>query len=112
MARAIQMVNNLANTIIDTVQPIFDSPPGVSVRIEAFTASNTSSVNASYKAYITTPSGAQQAQQPFKIVVWGDNDLGIGLVNQIIPAGGSLSVESSALSSIYFTVSGIELSSN
>ena len=112
MAKAIQMVNNLANTIIDTVQPIFVAPPEMNVRIEAFTAANTSIVDASYKAYITTPSGEQQPQQPFKIVVWGDNDLGIGLINQVIPAGGSLSVESSALASIYFTVSGIELSSN
>jgi hypothetical protein len=41
--------------------------------------------------------------------VWGENDLGIGVVNQVIPANGSLLVESSALNSLYFTVSGREL---
>ena len=39
-----------------------------------------------------------------------ENKLGIGLVNQVIPKGGSLQVESSALDSLYFTVSGRVLS--
>ena len=50
--------------------------------------------------------GKELPQRPFKIIVWEEIDLGIGIDNQVIPAGRSLRVESSALSSIYFTVSG------
>ena len=104
-----QIVDNFVNTIADTVQTAFTA--GTSpVVIEAFTATNNSTVNASYKAYIVTASGVQQPQIPFKVVVWGELDLGIGLANQVIPAGGSLRVEASAINSIYFTVSGREVS--
>ncbi len=100
-----QIVDNFVNTIIDTVQIAFTAG-SVAVSIESFTASNNSAVNASFKAYIKSPSGILSPQIPFQIVVWGENDLGIGIVNQVIPAGGTLQVESSALNSIYFTVSG------
>jgi len=40
------------------------------------------------------------------VVVWGEIDLGSGIVNQVIPAGGSLRMEASAAGKIYFTVSG------
>ena len=102
----LQIVSNGSNTIVDTIQTIFTASTTQAMIIEAFTASNTSAVNASYKAYIVSASGVEQPQIPFKIVVWGENDLGIGIVNQIIPIGGFLRVESSALSSIYFTVTG------
>lgn len=107
----LQIVNNATNTAADTVQTIFTAPAKQSLIIEAFTAANTSKVNASYKAYIKSLVGEQQPQIPFNVVVWGENDLGIGMVNQIIPAGGSLRVESSAINSIYFTVTGREIDS-
>lgn len=99
-------INNFVNTVVDTPETVFTAT--TDTKIDAFTASNTSSVNASYKAYIVVDSVVQPII-PFKIVVWGENDLGLGLVNQVIPSGGSLQVESSALSSIYFTVSGRSL---
>lgn len=100
-----QILDNFKNTAVDTVQTAFTA--GINpVVIEAFTAANNSSVNASYKAYIVGPSGIEQPQRPFKVVVWGELDLGIGIVNQVIPAGGTLKLESSALDSIYFTVTG------
>lgn len=101
---SIQLSDNFVNTAIDTVQSIYTALE--STAIDSFTAANTSSVNASYKAYIVTAAGVEVPQIPFKVVVWGENDLGIGIVNQVIPPGGSLKVESSALNSIYFTVSG------
>ena len=103
-----QILSNAVNITIDTPEALFIAG-AKGVVIESFTAANNSSVNASYKAYIVEPSGTEQPQIPFKIVVWGDNDLGIGLVNQIIPAGGSLKLESSALASIYFTATGREI---
>jgi len=104
-----QLVDNFLNTIVDTVQIAFSAPVDKSVVIDAFTVTNNSAVNASYKAYVKSASGALAPIIPFKIVVWGENDLGIGIVNQVIPAGGSLQVESSALTSLYFTASGREL---
>jgi hypothetical protein len=104
-----QIVDNFVNTIADTVQSVFTAPTSKNVIIESFTAANNSAVNASYKAYITSTTGAERPQRPFKVVVWGELDLGIGIVNQVIPAGGSLKVESSAINSIYFTVTGREV---
>ncbi len=103
---AIQLADNFVNTIINTVETIYTSPSGSATIIDSFTAANNALINASYKAYIVGPSVAVFPQRPFKVVVWGEVDLGIGIVNQTIPAGGSLRVECSALNSVYFTVSG------
>tara|TARA_R110000744_G_scaffold93148_1_gene179966 strand:- start:991 stop:1317 length:327 start_codon:yes stop_codon:yes gene_type:complete len=105
----IQIVDNLTVTIAGTPQVLYTAPVNTSVVIESFTASNTSTVNASYGAYIASSTGAEKPQIPHKIVVWNENDLGIGIVNQVIPAGGALKVECSALASIYFTVTGREI---
>lgn len=104
-----QIVDNYSVSAPDTVESVFTSPPTKAVVVEMFTASNNSGINASYKAYIKSISGDIVPQIPFKIVVWGENDLGIGIVNQVIPPGGELLVESSATNSIYFTVTGREV---
>ena len=82
---ALQILSNAVNTIIDAPEVLFTAG-AKGVIIESFTAANNSTVNASYKAYIVEQNGTQQPQIPFNIVVWGTNDLGIGIVNQIIPA--------------------------
>ena len=105
-----QLIDNFLNTIVDTVQIAFSAPSDKDVVIDAFTVTNNSVVNARYTAYVKSAAGVLAPIIPFKIVVWGENDLGIGIVNQVIPAGGSLQVESSALTSLYFTASGRELS--
>jgi len=105
----IQLSDNEVNNAVDTPEPIFTAGTK-GIVIEAFTAANNSTVNASFKAYIKTPSGILRPQIPFKIVTWGENVVGIGIVNQIIPAGAQLMVEASALNSIYFTVTGREAS--
>jgi hypothetical protein len=102
----VQIVDNLTVSVIDLPQTVYTAPAGQDIVIQSFTAANTSTINASYKAYISSALGVQQPQIPFKVVVWGENDLGIGIVNQVIPGGGTLKVECSALESIYFTVSG------
>lgn len=104
-----QIVKNQANTSADTPQVFYTAPAGgTGTVIESFTAYNTSAINASYKAFISDGITADQPIIPFKVVVWGENDLGIGLVNQVIPPGGSLKIESSAIDSIYVTVAGSE----
>ena len=102
----VQIADNFVNTVIDTVETIYTSPSNTSTVIDSVTVANNSGVNASYKAYIVTSVGVERPQIPFEIVVWGENNLGIGIVNQTIPAGASLRVESSALNSLYFTISG------
>lgn len=108
MSTPIQLVENKTVSAADTPEIIFtDDGTGNGTVIDAFTASNTSAANRSYKAYIVPSGGsASNPQKPFQIVVWGEIDLGSGVVNQVIPASGSLYVEVSAANSIYFTVSG------
>ena len=103
-----QILSNAVNSVINTPQALFTAGNKGFV-IEAFTAANNSTVNASFKAYIVGSNGIEQPQIPFKTVVWGRVVLGIGIVNQIIPANGTLRLESSALNSIYFTVTGREV---
>jgi len=102
----LQVADNFAVNVADTIQTVYTAPATTSVAIVSFTAANNSAVNASYKAYIVSNGGVVQPQVPFKIVVWGENDLGIGIVGQTIPQGGQLRVESSAIDSIYFTATG------
>lgn len=111
MATPIQLVKNQTNSTADTIEVQYTAPLGGNgVIIDSFTASNTSIVNSSYKAYITDADETiQNPQRPFKIVVWGEIDLGSGLINQLIPPGGTLSTEQSTAESIYFTVSGKEV---
>lgn len=101
-----QIVDNFSNTVIDTVEIAYTAPSGSNVAIESFTCANTSSVNASYSAHIVSSGGSVTPQIQDNIVVWGENDLGIGIVGQVIPAGGTLRFESSATASLYFTVTG------
>ncbi len=105
----IQVIDNLTVSVIDTPQVLYTAPSGQDVVIESFTAANTSAVNASYRAFIVSALGAEQPQIPFKVVTWGENDLGIGVINQVIPKGGTLKLECSALNSIFFTVAGREI---
>ncbi len=104
----LQIVDNFVNSLVDTVETAFTAGDK-GVVIEAFTAVNNSTVNASYKAYIKTSTGTLKPIRPFKIIVWGEDDRGPGIANQIIPAGAKLMVEASALNSIYFTVTGREV---
>lgn len=108
------MVNNRQTVAADTIETFFTSVSagagGLGARISAFTASNNTTASASYKAYIyDSLGGLVQAVIPQKIVVRDRFDLGPSIVSQIIPAGGSLRIETSTLGSISFYVTGKEL---
>ena len=106
-----QLVGNFLNTFIDTPQVAVPINTVSDVVIDAFTVTNNSTVNASYKVYIQSATGILTPIIPFTIKVWQTTpDVGIGVVNQVIPKGGSLQVESSAADSLYFTVTGRVLS--
>jgi hypothetical protein len=101
---------NFTNTIANTQQTVYTSPAtGSGTRIDSFTAVNNGTVNSSYMAYIDNNISSDVPIIPFKVVVWGELDLGIGLVNQTLQPGASLKVESSSTGEIYFNVSGVEL---
>jgi aryl-phospho-beta-D-glucosidase BglC (GH1 family) len=105
-----RLLNNFSNTIINTPQVAYASQAtGSGTRVDSFTASNTGNINAAYSVYINDNVNPVKAIIKNKIVVWGENDLGIGLINQVIPPSASLQIETTALDNIYFTVSGQNL---
>lgn len=104
------LANNFKNTIANTPQTVYTSPAtGSGTRIDSFTAVNNGTVNTSYMAYIDNGVADDEPIIPMKIVVWGESDLGIGLVNQVLPPNASLKIESSLPNNIYFTVTGVNL---
>jgi hypothetical protein len=106
-----RLANNFSNTIADTAQTAYASAAtGDGTRIDSFTASNDSTVNAAYSVYINDGVNPVKAIIKDKIIVWGTNDLGIGLVNQVVPPNSTLQIETTAINSIYFTLSGQVLS--
>jgi hypothetical protein len=105
------LVNSAQNASADAIQIFYTSPSGGSgTLIHAFTATNNTSSNKTYKAYIYDSSAtALTAVIPQKIVVRNKFDLGPSIVGQLIPAGGTLRMESSAAASVAFRVTGNEL---
>lgn len=110
MATSKQIISKKANTTADIAEEIYESPSrGGGTVITAFTATNTDTVNRYYRAYIVPKDeDVNNPQIKYRIVVWGEIDLGAGIDGQVIPPGGKLYVESSAPDSIYFTLSGRE----
>jgi hypothetical protein len=104
------LVFNQTSSIADTIEKMYESPAsGAGTRVTAFTASNDTTTSHSYKAYIfNSAGGLEKAIVPQTIVVRDRVDFGSSIVNQLIPAGGTLRVESSDAGSISFYVSGIE----
>ena len=101
---------NFTNTLLNTQQTVYTSPVGgLGTRIDSFTATNNSAIDSSYLAYIDNGISDNVPTIPFRIVVSGNVDLGIGLVNQTLPAGAALKIQSSSIGEIYFTISGVDL---
>jgi len=110
MTTSKQIISKATNTTADEPQEIYQSPErGGGTIVTAFTATNTDTVNRYYRAYIVAKDETiENPQIKYRIVVWGEVDLGTGIDGQVIPPGGKLYVESSAPNSIYFTLSGRE----
>ena len=105
------LVNSAQNQVADTIEAFYTSPDGgAGTVITAFTATNNTGSNRSYKAYIYDASGSLlQAIIPQKIIVRNKVDLGSPIINHFIPENGTLRMESDLASSIVFRVSGKEL---
>jgi hypothetical protein len=105
------LVNSAQNATANVIQTFYTSPAGQGgTLIQAFTATNNTDSNKTYKAYIYDASGtALDAVIPLKIIVRDRFDLGSSSVGQLIPAGGTLRMESNEALSIAFRVTGNEL---
>lgn len=105
------LVNSAQSIVADTIEIFYTSPDGgAGTVVTAFTATNNTDSNRSYKAYIFDATGTLlQAIIPLKIIIRSKVDLGSPIVNHFIPENGTLRMESDLASSIVFRVSGKEL---
>jgi hypothetical protein len=101
------LVFNAKNAAADTIQTFY--PAEVDTQILTFTASNDSAASVSYKAYVYGETGTPDAVVPQKIVVKDRFDLGASIVGKLIPAGGSLRMETSDADALLFNVTGEEI---
>ena len=94
----------------DTITTIYTSPStGLGTIVNALTVSNNSTASASYKAYIYDSTGSTVgAVSPQKIVVRDRFDSAPAIVNQVIPAGGTLRADNSTASALDFHLTGVE----
>jgi hypothetical protein len=94
----------------DVITTLFTAATsGQGAIVTAFTASNNSGASASYKAYIYDQTGSLVAAVvPMKIVVRDRFDTAPSMVNQVVPAGGSIRVENSTGDALSFYASGRE----
>ncbi len=100
------LINNQTNAAANARDIIYTASDK-SVTITAFTAANNTESSKTYKAYITALVGEDvSAVQPQTIVVRDKADLGIYLLAQRIPKGGTLEIESSDADSLSFYVTG------
>jgi len=103
------LVGSVTNSAANTIQNVYDAPANGTI-ITAWTATNNTGSNRTYKAYIYDLTGSLlQAIIPLKIIIRNRFDLGSGITNQFIPGGGSIRVESDLANSIVFRISGNEL---
>ena len=105
------IVLNQRSSAADLVENFYNSPTnGSGTRVTAFTATNNTTTGQSFIAYIYGPGDStQEPVIPFTTVARDTANYGSAIVNQLIPAGGSLRLESSATDSINFYVTGVEV---
>ena len=106
----VPIVVNAKSTLADAIQSFYISPPqGAGTVVVAFTASNDTTSSKTYKAYIYDASASLvSAVIPQTIVVRDRANTGPSIIDQTIPAGGTLRIESSAADSLSFYVTGVE----
>lgn len=107
------LVFNAQNSAPDTIEVFYTAPSsGLGTRIKAFSAANPSGASVSYKAYIYSSSGGVVlALVPQTIVVRDKADFGAAAINQVIPPGGTLRMESSTALALNFYITGVEQTS-
>ena len=105
MAKDSVLVDGITASLADTLETIFTAVEDT--LIKAVTASNPTTVNASYQMNIVPVSGdITKPEIPFQVVIRLDADNGADVVNHVIPKGGTLRISTSAADSIAFRVTG------
>lgn len=104
----IPIIINQRSAVADTIEVFYTSPPGANGTIvKAFSAVNDTGINKSYKGYIYDSAGLLvSAIIPFKVVIRDRFDLGSSIINQTIPEGGTLRIESSTADGLLFYATG------
>jgi len=107
-----QLVDNKQTTLAGTPESVYTSPAEQKgTLITNFTAVNSTAVARTYKAFIVTSGGsAVLPLVPTTTILKDDSDVPPEISGQFMPAGSKLFVETSAATSISFTVSGREIS--
>jgi len=107
-----QLVASQKASAADTPEVFYTSPSNASgTLITNFTASNDTVATRTYKAYIVSSGGSPTVPLvPTRAIVKDRSDVSPEMAGQLIPAGGTLQMESDTASSIVWTVSGRELS--
>lgn len=108
------LINNVKISAADTITALFTSPStGGGTIITAFTVANNSLSSASYKLYIVAPNDVidlvdieGSAISPMKIVVKDRFDSAPGIVNQVVPSGGTIRAENSTGDALNFYATG------
>ena len=99
------LANNFKTSGSATVEVIFTA--SVDTLITAFTAANSAVASSYYNAYIVGSDGVVGAPvQPQTIVVKDRKNAGSGVVNQLVPAGGTLRVSDQNAGYLNFYVTG------
>ena len=100
------LVNGATTSLADTLEIIYTANDADTL-IKAVTASNPTAVNASYTMNIVPVSGdTTKPEIPYQIVIRLNEDFGSGVVNHVIPKGGTLRVSTTTADSISFRVTG------
>jgi hypothetical protein len=99
------LVDNFKTIGSDTIEVVYTATNAT--LITAFTASNSSAASSYFNAYIVNAAGVVgDPVQPQTIVVKDKKNAGSGVVNQLIPAGGTLRVSDQNAGYLNFYVTG------
>ena len=105
------LVDNKQTTLAAVAESVYTSPAEQKgTLITNFTAVNSTINTRTYKAFIVTSGSAVIPLIPTRNILVNETDVPPEISGQFMPAGSQLFVETSAATSISFTVSGREIS--
>ncbi len=106
-----QLVDNVQTTAANTAESVYTSPAEQKgTLITNFTAVNSTGVPRTYQAYIVTSGLPLIPLVATRSILSKETDTPPEISGQFMPAGAKIYVETSAATSISFTVSGREVS--
>ena len=100
------LVNGVTTSLADTLETIYLANDADTL-IKAVTASNPTTANAAYTMNIVPVNeDITKPEIPYQIVIRLNEDFGSGVVNHVIPKGGTLRVSTTTAGAIAFRVTG------